>query len=116
MQALGNASALTVTPASLIVYYTANAVTTRVGQAVGTLSGSQLAIGLVNGDTLGSVTSGTAVFTTSATVSSGAGLYAITGSGLSGASANYAIRFLQSPMNSFAYSVLPALRTRPVPF
>ena len=116
VQAAGNVSALTVTPASLIVYYLANPVTTRVGQAVGALSGSQLAIGLVNGDTLGSVTAGRAIFTTSATASSGAGLYAITGSGLNGASANYAIRFLQSPLNSFAYSVLPASRTRPSPF
>ena len=63
---------------------------------------SELAIGLVNGDTLGSVTSGTAVFPITATASSGAGGYAITGSGLVGVSAKYAIRFLQSPLNSFA--------------
>ena len=110
-QAVGNASALTITPASLIVYYTANAVTRTAGSPVGTLTGSQLAIGLVNGDTLSSVTSGTAVFRTTATASSGPGLYAITGSGLVGFSANYAIRFLQSPSNSFAYSVLPPTRS-----
>ena len=113
VQAAANLSALTIIPASLIVYYTANPVTTRSGQAAGMLTGSQLAIGLVNGDTLGSVTSGTAVFTTTATASSGPGLYAITGSGLVGVSANYAIRFLQLPLNGFAYIVLPPLRHRP---
>ena len=85
--------------------------TRTAGSPVGTLTGSQLAIGLVNGDTLSSVTSGTAVFRTTATASSGPGLYAITGSGLVGFSANYAIRFLQSPSNSFAYSVLPPTRS-----
>ncbi|WP_295638050.1 MBG domain-containing protein [Novosphingobium sp.] len=116
VQAPANFSSLSVTPASLIVYYTANPVTTRAGQAAGPLTGSQLAIGLVNGDTLASVTTGTAMYTSSASTSSGAGLYAINGSGLVAANANYAIRFLQSPMNSFAYSVLPALRTRSLPF
>ena len=110
-QASANFSALAVTPASLIVYYVADQAQRRVGQAVGTLSGSTLAIGLVNGDALGSVTSGTAVFATNATAASGPGNYAITGSGLNGASANYAIRFLQAPSNSFGYSVLRAPRS-----
>ena len=113
VQAPANFSALTVTPASLTITYSANPVTTRAGQSAGPLAGTQLAIGLVNGDTLASVTLGTAVYTTTASALSGAGLYAITGSGLVAASANYAIRFLQSPMNSFAYSVLPAPRLRP---
>ena len=78
LQAAGNATALTVTPATLL--YTANAASQQVGNANTIFSGT--VTGFVLGQTLGTVTVGTPAFSSTTTASSAAGQYAITGSGL----------------------------------
>jgi hypothetical protein len=107
-QAAGNATALTINPALLLVTYTANTATTIYGSALPTLSGSETATGLVNGDTLALVTAGTAGFTTTATSGANAGTYAVTGSGLSANSGNYTFTFQQAPGNATALAINPA--------
>jgi MBG domain (YGX type) len=106
-QAPTNATALAVTPAPLTVTYTASASNRLYGNANPTLSGTQNISGLVNGDTLTGVTNGTVNYTTTATAASNIGNYAITGSGLSGASANYNFTFAQAASNLTALSVTP---------
>ena len=66
--------------------------------------------GLVHGDSVASVsvTSGTAVFTTTATSTSNVGQYAILGSGLSASSANYGFSFAQASGNATALTINPA--------
>ncbi|MFX8926106.1 MBG domain-containing protein, partial [Acinetobacter baumannii] len=62
--------------------------------------------GLVNGDTLAAIATGTAAFGTTATVTSNVGSYAVTGSGLSTISnANYTVTFAQAAGNATALSV-----------
>ncbi|MDP9057514.1 MAG: hypothetical protein M3N34_09390, partial [Pseudomonadota bacterium] len=58
-------------------------------------------------DTLASVTTGTASYTTPATAQSSVGRYAITGSGLSGNTANYSFSFVQAPANATALTITP---------
>jgi len=99
-QAVGNASALSITPATLT--YTANAASRLYGATNPTFSGS--VTGLVNGDT----TTGTAAYSSTATALSNIGNYAITGSGLS-ASSNYV--FAQAVGNASALSITPATLT-----
>ena len=107
-QDAGNANALTINPASLTVTYTAKTAASTYGTAATGLAGSVDAVGLVNGDTLGGVTSGSAAFTTTATAASGTGSYAITGSGLTASSANYNVTFAQAAGNASALTINPA--------
>jgi len=111
VQAAGNATAYTINPAALTITYTATAASRSYGAANPVLGGTVSASGLVNGNTLASVTTGTATWTTPATTASGAGSYAINGSGLSGTSANYAITFQQAAGNATALLVKPAILT-----
>ena len=108
VQAAGNASALTINPASLTVTYTASQASSTYGTTPAGLTGSVTAAGLVNGDTVGGVTSGTAAWTTTASATTGVGSYAITGSGLSGNSANYTVSFAQAAGNASALTINPA--------
>ncbi len=94
---------LTVTPQTL--FYTAGTVSRTYGSANPAFGGS--VTGFVNGDTQSSATSGTLAFAGTATAASGAGSYAITGSGLS--AVNYV--FAQSPANATALIVTPATLT-----
>ena len=107
-QAPTNATALTVTPAALTITYTANPLSRYYGGATPALSGTQSAAGLVNGDSLASVTTGTASYAAAATPGSNVGSYAITGAGLVAASANYTEVFVQAARNASALTVAPA--------
>jgi filamentous hemagglutinin family protein len=102
-QAAGNATALTITPATLT--YTANAATRIYGSANPTFSGA--VSGFVNGDTLTGATTGTLAFTSPATTASGVGSYAINGGGLT--AANYI--FTQAAGNATALTITPATLT-----
>ncbi|MQM32066.1 MAG: hypothetical protein CRU78_16770, partial [Candidatus Accumulibacter phosphatis] len=104
-QAPDNATALTISPATLTV--TADSVGRIYGQANPLLSGS--ITGFVSGDTLASATTGTASFSTPATSASNVGSYAITGSGLSANFGNYL--FAQAPDNAAALTISPATLT-----
>jgi type IV secretory pathway protease TraF len=99
IQAAGNATALTINPATLT--YVATSGTIDQGSPIPTLTGT--ISGFVNGDTLASATSGTMIFTTSATSSSPAGVYAIDGTGLSANHGNYI--FVQDPGNATALTI-----------
>jgi autotransporter-associated beta strand protein len=99
VQAAGNATALTISPA--ILTYVAVPATTNYAAAIPPLSGS--VTGFVNGDTQSSATTGALAFTTPATSGSPAGSYAINGTGLS--AANYT--FAQAPANATALTVTP---------
>jgi MBG domain (YGX type) len=92
----------------LTVLYTAIAASRVYGSANPTLTGTTNATGLVNGDTLSGVTSGTAAFTTAATATTNVGNLAVNGSGLSGASANYNFSFVQAAGNARALTITPA--------
>ena len=108
VQAAGNATALSITPASATITYTANPFSRLYGAANPSFTGTQSASGLVNGDTLAGVTSGTAIYGTTATSGSNVGSYAINGSGLSGNSGNYNLTFVQAASNATALSITPA--------
>jgi len=110
-QAAGNATALTINPASLTITYTADPFSRLYGAANPTFTGSQSATGLVNGDTLAGVTSGTASYATTATTASNIGSYAINGSGLSANSGNYSFTFAQAAGNATALTINPASLT-----
>ncbi|WP_353229036.1 MBG domain-containing protein [Novosphingobium sp.] len=107
-QSAGNATALTVNPASLTVTYNANTATSTYGATPTGLTGSVVETGLVNGDTLAAVVSGTAQWTTTAGARSNVGAYAIAGSGLAGSNANYAVHFVQGLGNATALTINPA--------
>jgi hypothetical protein len=81
----------TIKPATLV--YVADPVTKQVGQPDPVFTGT--VTGLVNGDTLGTVASGTIQFTSPATDTSPAGSYPIVGSGLTLDSDNYIL--VQAP-------------------
>jgi filamentous hemagglutinin family protein len=100
-QAAGNATALTITPATLL--YVANAASRAVGATNPPLSGN--VTGFFNGETQASVASGTLVFTATAALTSAAGSYAVNGSGLS--ATNYI--FVQAPGNATALTITPPL-------
>ena len=102
------AGTLTVTPAALTVTYTADPLSRLYGAANPNFTGTQTATGLVNGDTLAGVTTGTATFSSTATSASNVGTYAVTGSGLSANSSNYSFTFTQAAGNATALSVTPA--------
>ncbi len=96
---------LSITPASLIVTYSANAANGIYGNAPANLSGGLSSVGLVGGDSLATVLQGSANWNASATSTSNVGTYAITGSGLVGNNANYAVTFVQAAGNARAYTV-----------
>jgi hypothetical protein len=91
--------AYVITPATLT--YTADAATRVYGAADPALSGT--VTGFVGGDSQANATAGTLIFTTPATASSKAGLYAIDGSGLTAKDGNY--RFVQAPGNATALTI-----------
>lgn len=94
-----------VTRAPVTVTYTANPLSIIYGNAAAGLSGTTIATGLVNGEALASVTTGTAAFTTTAGATSNVGTYAINGSGLAGNSGNYAFTFAQAAGNANALTI-----------
>ncbi|HEY3456790.1 MAG TPA: MBG domain-containing protein, partial [Bryobacteraceae bacterium] len=104
-QAAGNASALTIDPATLT--YTAAAASRSYGSSNPALSGS--ISGFVNGDTQASSTTGTLAFTSSAIASDNVGSYAINGSGLAANHGNYT--FQQAAGNATALTIDPAVLT-----
>ena len=99
VQAQGNATALTINPATLT--YVATSGTIDQGAPIPVLTG--MVTGFVNGDTLQSATSGTLTFTTIATSASPPGVYAINGSGLSANHGNYV--FVQDVGNATALTI-----------
>jgi hypothetical protein len=105
VQAAGNATALTVTAATLS--YTANAASRTYGAANPAFSGT--VTGFVGSDTQGNATTGTLTFTSPATSSSNVGTYAINGSGLTANNGNYT--FVQAAGNATALTVTAATLT-----
>ncbi|KQC01619.1 S-layer family protein, partial [Pedobacter sp. Hv1] len=105
VQASGNSTALTITPASLT--YKANAANRSYGAADPTFTGT--VTGFVNGQSLATATSGTLAFSSSATSSSNVGAYDITGSGLTANRGNYV--FVQASTNATALTINPAALT-----
>jgi filamentous hemagglutinin family protein len=92
-------STYVITPATLT--YTADTATRVYGATDPALSGT--VTGFVGGDSQANATAGTLIFTTPATASSKAGLYAIDGSGLTAKDGNY--RFVQTPGNATALTI-----------
>jgi len=95
----------TITPATLTLTYVANPVSSVYGDALPTLTGTVLASGLFGQDSIATVTSGAATFTSSANSTSSVGIYGISGGGLLAASGNYATTFVQASGNATALSV-----------
>ena len=93
---------VTITPKALSV--TANTATRLYGAANPALSGN--VTGFVNTDTLANATTGTQVFTTTASNTSKVGNYGVNGAGLAANNGNYV--FVQAAGNSTALSVTPA--------
>jgi hypothetical protein len=104
-QAAGNSTALTINPA--VLTYNATPVSRTYGASNPTFSGT--VTGFVNSDTLGSATTGSAGFTSSATSASNAGSYAVTGAGLTANNGNYT--FAQASGNATAFTINPAVLT-----
>ena len=104
VQAAGNATALTIDPATLT--YTANAASRTYGSVNPAFSGT--VSGFVNGESQAAVASGTLAFTSPATASR-VGSYAINGSGLTAITGNY--NFAQAAGNAVALSIDPATLT-----
>jgi alpha-tubulin suppressor-like RCC1 family protein len=105
VQAAGNATALTITAATLT--YTANTASRTYGTANPAFSGT--VTGFVNGDTQASATTGTLTFTSAATSGSSVGNYAINGSGLTANNGNYT--FVQAAGNATALTITAATLT-----
>ena len=97
---------LTINPAAISVFFTANASTGTYGSNPTGLSGTFTATGLVNGDTLANL--GAANWTANSVYNSGVGSYAISGS-LS--NPNYIISATQAASNANAYTVTPKVLT-----
>ena len=104
-QGAGNGTSYTIDPATL--YYTANTASSAYGADIAPLSGT--ITGFMNGDTLGTTTTGTAAYATTATTSSGVGSYTVTGDGLTVTDTNYTLA--QAAGNSTSYSIDPATVT-----
>jgi filamentous hemagglutinin family protein len=92
----------TITSAQLL-YTASTGVTRRYGAANPSFSGT--VTGFQGSDTLGSATTGTAVFASPATAASNAGAYAINGSGLTLTTGNYTLA--QASGNSSALAINP---------
>ncbi len=105
VQAAGNATALTINPATLT--YTANPANRLYGAADPAFSGT--VTGFVNGEDQSSATTGTLAFTTPAIATSNVGSYAINGSGLIANNGNYV--FVQAAGNAAALTITPATLT-----
>ena len=102
------AAQIAVTPASLTLTYVATPLNVVTDSALSGLTGQVSAAGLVNGDTVASVTNGTIAWKTPASTASTTGSYAIDGTGLGANNANYTFRFVQSPGNAGALTISPA--------
>lgn len=91
-----------ITPATLTY------VATPVGRLYGSTNPgfSGTVTGFVNGETLGTATTGTLAFTSTATPTNNVGNYAILGSGLAANNGNYV--FVQAPANATALTITPA--------
>ena len=96
-------ASLGVTPATLT--YTANAASRTYGDANPTLAGS--VTGFRNADTQATSTGGALTFTTAATTTTGVGMYAVNGSGLT--ATNYL--FVQAAGNATALTITPRALT-----
>ena len=105
VQAAGNSTALTINPATLT--YVATPTTSIYGATPSVNAGT--VTGFVNSDTLSNATTGTLVFSTTATANSNVNSYAITGSGLTANNGNYV--FVQAAGNSTALTINPATLT-----
>ncbi|TKC65689.1 hypothetical protein FBD94_03895, partial [Pedobacter hiemivivus] len=105
VQAAGNATALSITPA--ILTYFATSASRSYGSTNPIFTGS--VTGFANGENQASATTGTFAFTTAATATSNVGNYAINGSGLTANNGNYI--FIQASVNSTALSIHPAILT-----
>ena len=109
VQAAGNATSLTINPATLT--YTATPATSISGTTpivdAGTITG------YVNSQNQSTATTGTLLFSTNATSASGAGSYPINGSGLAANNGNYI--FVQAPANATALTITPAPAPTPTP-
>ena len=92
-----------ITPAQLLYTASTTGGSRPYGAANPAFSGN--VTGLVGGDTLVSVTSGSPVFTSSATAASNVGTYPVMGSGLTLNNANYTLA--QAPGNATAFAVNP---------
>ena len=104
-QAAGNATALTVNPATLT--YVATAANSTYGSSPAGLTGT--VTGFVNTDNQNNATTGTLSFSSTATSASNAGGYAINGSGLAADNGNYT--FIQAGGNATALTINPASLT-----
>jgi len=102
VQAAGNATALSVTPATLT--YVADPASREVGTPNPAFTGT--VVGFVNGENLATATTGVLSFTSAATIATVPGSYAINGSGLSANHGNYV--FAQAPGNGTALTVTAA--------
>jgi hypothetical protein len=98
-QAAANSTAFTISPATLS--YNATPSTQTYGVGFPTFTGT--VTGFVNGQNLGSATTGTAVYTANATDLSPAGTYGIFGSGLTANYGNYV--FVQAAGNATALTL-----------
>jgi hypothetical protein len=105
MQDPANSSALSIAPVTLNVL--ANPVSQIYGANTPTLSGT--VTGFINNETLASATTGTEVFSTTASNKSNVGQYAITGAGLVANNGNYI--FVQDGANNTALTITPATLT-----
>ena len=103
--AAGNATAFSITPATLTV--TANGASRIYGQANPGLSGT--ISGFLGSDTLANSTSGSETYATAASTNSNVGAYAITGSGLTADNGNYTFTF--ATVNATAFNITPATLT-----
>jgi hypothetical protein len=107
VQAPGNSTAFTITPATLTYVSTPTSLVT--GTPVTDLTGTLT--GFVLGQTLATATTGTATFTSTANSSSAPGIYPIDGSGL--VAGNYV--FVQAPPNTTALDLEPVSATTTTP-
>jgi hypothetical protein len=101
----GNASALTITPAPLT--YVSSSASRTYGSANPVFTGT--VTGLVLDQTLASVATGSATFSSTASSVSNVGSYAVNGSGLTLNTGNYTLT--QAQGNSSAFTITPATLT-----
>jgi hypothetical protein len=97
-----------ITPATLT--YTATPTTSTFGNTPSVNAGT--VSGFVNGENQLTATSGTLLFSTTATAASNEGSYAITGSGLTANNGNYS--FVHSAGNASALTIIPVI-VAPIP-
>src|SRR5262249_54221560 len=107
VQAAGNATALTINPATLT--YVATSASRNYGAANPSFSGT--VSGFVNTDNQPNSTPRTLSFSSSATATDNVGSYAINGSGLTVTNSNYATMIVQAAGNATALSITPATLT-----